>query len=732
MKKLLSLLAGFSGLLASAAPNDIYFSQANATTGTAVIQTTVAGTPASLMAVSSAGKASTINNIALQNFGAVGDGVTDDTAAITAAIAFAAPGSTVNGGGLTYATTGISVTKSLILKGANFVALNPPAPSTNQKLFNIAAANVTLDHCNALIVPGHLPNDRNAAGVYDNGFSGLTISGGTYNGSINNATDYNNGIFYSPIQVLSASMIVVDGVTALNAGLEQIYLWTCTDAFIRNCYSSNSGNSAIAVDYGDRVEVLGCNINGTGASGVSFNSPDGVVDSNYISNTQTNGITLGHSRVVGIGLQATNVICTNNHITNAGISTTYAPPYASILLQTPNGALVSHNFVNPSFNNTGISKYCHGIYVVGEPVSGVTTTADINHNWISTPSGSGIYVADGFNLATIQVRDNTIASPWFYGVTAVGFSYLTCDRNYITQPSRAGSSAAIGIYLDQGVASGSSTLAQVEDNIILDTTPNEQFGIYQTSAFGNSFVLQLYRNTVRGWVSGSIVTSRSFVYQQGMNDTAGTAITVPSVSGIPSSGQVAVNLGSGGLAGYAGFTSDSSGNVTANSVTTGVAGSTAIAVNGAPGTAVSSNLLEKSVGSIADNTPTNVLTVTIPNGAESASVTCNMVASLGAGGAIGANEASSIATYTFVVTRTAGVAAAVAAPGAAQTTGVIVAGASTITFTAAASSISGAVGATNTFTVQVTIHHASGSSTNHTCLVKAEVFNANASGVTIN
>jgi hypothetical protein len=60
-----------------------------------------------------------------------------------------------------------------------------------------------------------------------------------------------------------------------------------------------------------------------------------------------------------------------------------------------------------------------------------------------------------------------------------------------------------------------------------------------------------------------------------------------------------------------------------------------------------------------------------------------------------------------------------------------VAGGNSCTVTAALSAVSGAVGATNTFTVNVTISRGAGTSTNHTCLVKAEILNSNASGITL-
>lgn len=139
----------------------------------------------------------------------------------------------------------------------------------------------------------------------------------------------------------------------------------------------------------------------------------------------------------------------------------------------------------------------------------------------------------------------------------------------------------------------------------------------------------------------------------------------------------------------------------------------------------------KAVASIANAVATDVLTVTIPNAAHSASLKVKVTGSLGAGGAIGANEASATNTYDIIITRTAGVATVAAISSAYGAAASAVAGAATVTATATITAMSGAVGATQTFTVQVTISRSGGSSTNHTCRVVYELENANATGVTI-
>lgn len=134
---------------------------------------------------------------------------------------------------------------------------------------------------------------------------------------------------------------------------------------------------------------------------------------------------------------------------------------------------------------------------------------------------------------------------------------------------------------------------------------------------------------------------------------------------------------------------------------------------------------------LADGVATPTFTVTIPNGAESANLHVIVTGSIGAGGAIGANECSNTLEGNIVIARTAGVAAAPVASAAAVTATACVAGATTETLAYAVSAVAGAVGATNTFTVNVTITKGGGGSNNHTVLTVADLQNANGSGITL-
>jgi hypothetical protein len=199
--------------------------------------------------------------------------------------------------------------------------------------------------------------------------------------------------------------------------------------------------------------------------------------------------------------------------------------------------------------------------------------------------------------------------------------------------------------------------------------------------------------------------------------TSSTSITGSLVVGNGSTTANNVGIGEGNV-------NIGSGLAVGGSVTIGGSTSTGGAVTTA-------RRLIKSVTAFTDATPKDLVTVSIPNGAHSAVVTIQILGSIGAGGAIGANEASASISYTFTLARRAGIATVVNASSAYGSSQASVAGGTSITITAAASSISGAVGVTQTFTIQGTITKGGGSSDNHTAVVIAELANANASGVTI-
>lgn len=149
------------------------------------------------------------------------------------------------------------------------------------------------------------------------------------------------------------------------------------------------------------------------------------------------------------------------------------------------------------------------------------------------------------------------------------------------------------------------------------------------------------------------------------------------------------------------------------------------------GAAGSEYYTTKTVTGLADATFTDLFTVTVPNAANSATIPLLLNGILGAGGTVGAGECTATAYGQLVVARTAGLATVASAVALSNAGTACVAGATTIALAYQVSSITGANGATQTFTIQGRVTKGAGSSANHVVLASASLLNWGASGITI-
>lgn len=167
-------------------------------------------------------------------------------------------------------------------------------------------------------------------------------------------------------------------------------------------------------------------------------------------------------------------------------------------------------------------------------------------------------------------------------------------------------------------------------------------------------------------------------------------------------------------------------------VTRGLAG-TVQDVLGATATGAVSSVatITKAISGIADNTFTDVFTVTVPNAAHAGTIKVTFQGVKGAGDAEGAAGSVSTTDYNISIQRTAGATTTAATSAALGTIATTIAAGNAVLTTAQCSGMTGGVGATQTFTIQVKIARAAGASTNHTCFAKAELLNSFATGITI-
>jgi hypothetical protein len=149
----------------------------------------------------------------------------------------------------------------------------------------------------------------------------------------------------------------------------------------------------------------------------------------------------------------------------------------------------------------------------------------------------------------------------------------------------------------------------------------------------------------------------------------------------------------------------------------------------AAGGAKSRDAIMKTVTGIADNSPTDVLTITIPNANHAAALRLLFLSS---NGGTDAYESSRAAQGLVVFQRNTGAVAIATAASIAD--GVIatnaVGGSATHSLAYAVSAVTGAAGASNSFTITVTIDD-SGNIGSNQLVVFAELINAAATGVTI-
>jgi hypothetical protein len=148
---------------------------------------------------------------------------------------------------------------------------------------------------------------------------------------------------------------------------------------------------------------------------------------------------------------------------------------------------------------------------------------------------------------------------------------------------------------------------------------------------------------------------------------------------------------------------------------------------GPSGSATSTRQLVKKVTGIADNTATDVLTVTVPNANHAATIKITLLSS---NGSTDAFESSRTADGSIVLARTTGVATVAVVATLALAQIATVGGGATHTLAYGVSAMTGAVGDPQTFTVQVTIDD-SGNLGSNQVVILVELINAEATGITI-
>jgi hypothetical protein len=151
-------------------------------------------------------------------------------------------------------------------------------------------------------------------------------------------------------------------------------------------------------------------------------------------------------------------------------------------------------------------------------------------------------------------------------------------------------------------------------------------------------------------------------------------------------------------------------------------------LNATQGASGSYSILVVRKAGIADNTATDVITVTVPNGEHNAAIYLDILAHLGTGTDL--SESSRCATGVVVLARKTGADTVAVVSTLAQAQIATTSGGATLTLAYGVSAMTGAAGATQTFTIQVTLVK-TGTVDNHVAVIAARLLNSAAAGVTV-
>jgi parallel beta-helix repeat protein len=349
--------------------------------------------------------------LSVKDYGAKGDGTTDDTTSITSAIT-AAAGKTLWFPDGNYIHSPITIANAVTLMLSDGAKLTLKAASTSSQ-FTISSSHVTI---RGGAIDGNTTNNAGASnGVFiQSGISDVTM-------------DYVQFLNHTQSHILTlgttgpnASRIFVRHCTFLTAGVHAVYFnWNTVDSEIaNNTFLGGSQNAIWVGNSSTNVKVLNNRISGYARMGIEIwgGSNNATVTGNTISNVGTASTAFGISidSSTGTAVANNNVNLTSPGVGNVGIEIVLSDDSTvtgNVVQNASTGMTVNQSSnVTVTGNRivafTGVAGIQLGTSAVGHNANANTVTG--NRITISQTTGSAIGIWLQANATGVTVNDNAI------------------------------------------------------------------------------------------------------------------------------------------------------------------------------------------------------------------------------------------------------------------------------------------------------------------------------------
>jgi parallel beta-helix repeat protein len=388
-------------------------------------------------------------SVSVKDFGAVGDGVADDTAAIQAAIdAINAAG----GGDVLFPTGKYSITSQLTIRNSVALRGSIQTQSPDNGATIIASANMTnmLSH-----------DQTSGATIFSFSIFDLRLDGNKANFTVNNilnirgvncrimrsriqnATD--KGIFWQGFDDGGFAWINwIESNTIGGCGEAGIY-FKGTDSRILNNYISGNGDNTTGAGYGIYMyssggTVISNNMIDLCGEGLALRrsdvseAPSNVVVANYFDQNY-HGITLDKESPAQAGGLFGRHIISSNLFKNTGSAAVSGDPYDLFMKIRCDDTLISSNRFNSSTTVTANIKFdslSRNLTVVGNSFNNATSIVDLstNESFLNVLSGN-VGIAEDLQVRTLS--DKRVNAP--AGLRSKQSSIINDDNVLVLTPS---------------------------------------------------------------------------------------------------------------------------------------------------------------------------------------------------------------------------------------------------------------------------------------------------------